>query len=284
MTGLRDALDDMAAEITPADPPLDAAMRRGRRLRIRRRAQAITGMAAGIAVLAVGAVAGISALTGQPAPAGPPASSGGPQTITVIPPRIAPVVPVARPVLLVSGPGGGTAYGDASEVNAATLRLFHKLSCPPEPSSATVSDQWKAALGYTAAQWNAPGSEVVSCDAVGDKYVLGKAVITGSEITSISVSRQPSDGQYVIGLALDGRGSTAFAQLTTRQFASDYPGFMQHRNQDDGALDSIAFVVNGDVQSAPETAGPITGGQLQLAGQSAAGYTEAQAQALAAQL
>ena len=49
-------------------------------------------------------------------------------------------------------------------------------------------------------------------------------------------------------------------------------------------LDQTAIVVNGDVQSAPETGGPITAGQLEISGPTPAGFTKAQAQALIAQL
>ena len=55
-------------------------------------------------------------------------------------------------------------------------------------------------------------------------------------------------------------------------------------NPDDAALASTAFVINGTVQSAPVTAGPITGGKLMIAGTGTTGLTKAEAEALAAQL
>ena len=69
MTGLHEALDDIAAEITPIDPPVELAMRLGGKKRHRRRIAAITGTAGAVALSAV-AVAGIPALTG---PASTPA-------------------------------------------------------------------------------------------------------------------------------------------------------------------------------------------------------------------
>jgi hypothetical protein len=49
-------------------------------------------------------------------------------------------------------------------------------------------------------------------------------------------------------------------------------------------LASTAFVINGNVQSAPITAGPITMGKLQIAGTGTTGITGAEAETLAAQL
>ena len=63
MTGLHEALDDIAAEITPIDPPVELAMRLGHKKRHRRRTAAITGTAGALA-LSAAAVFGIPALTG----------------------------------------------------------------------------------------------------------------------------------------------------------------------------------------------------------------------------
>ncbi len=73
MTGLHEALDDIAAEITPIDPPVELAMRLGGKKRHRRRIAAITGTAS-VMALSSAAVVGISALTG---PASTPALTPG---------------------------------------------------------------------------------------------------------------------------------------------------------------------------------------------------------------
>jgi hypothetical protein len=272
MTGLHEALDDLAAEITPSSPPVEVAMRLGHQKRHRRRTAAITGTAGAMA-LAAAAVFGIPALTG---PASTPTLTVGAATGAGI--------PLARPVLLESPPGSANEYGDAHLVNAATLRLFQRLTCPPVPSdlgAAVTNDAWKATVGYTAAQWNAPGSEIVSCDASGIKYVLGKAVILDSQVTS-ATARQLPTGQWAVDVTLNGPAARAFAQLTSSQATRYYPA--SGTNSNDAALASIAFVINGSVQSAPVTAGPITGGKLMIAGTGTTGLTKAGAEALAAQL
>lgn len=266
MSGLHEALDDIAAEITPIDPPVELAMRLGSKKRHRRRIAAITGTA-GAMTLSAAAVVGIPALTG---PASTPGTARGAG------------IPLARPVLLESPHGSAAEYGDAHLVNTATLRLFQRLTCTPVPSGAVTNDTWKATVGYTAAQWNAAGSQVVSCDASGGKYVLGKAVILDSQVTSATARHLQNTGQWVVDVTLNSTATAAFAQLTTSQATRYYPASQSNRN--DAVLASTAFVINGDVQSAPVTEAPITIGKLMIAGPVSSGLTEAEAEALAAQL
>ena len=83
----------------------------------------------------------------------------------------------------------GSSFGNAGLVNAATMRLFNKLKCTPG-SNGNVSDTWKATVGYTPqrAQWDDVGSQIVSCDASGGKYVLDKAVFKGTDVTSVNTA------------------------------------------------------------------------------------------------
>jgi hypothetical protein len=268
MSGLHEALGDIAAEITPIDPPVELAMRHGRKKRHRRRIAAITGTAGAVALSAVAVVA-VPALTG---PASIPGTAGGA------------AIPLARPVLLESEQGSAQEYGDAHLVNTATLRLFQRLTCTPVPSglSGATNDAWKATVGYTAAQWNDAGSQVVSCDASGGKYVLGKAVILDSQVTSATAQHGQNTGQWVVEVTLNRAATAAFAQLTTSQATRYYPA--SQRNWNDAVLASTAFVINGNVQSSLVSATPITSGKLMITGPAPGGLTEVQAEALAAQL
>jgi hypothetical protein len=270
MTGLHEALDDIAAEITPIDPPVQLAMRLGRKKRHRRRIVAITG-AAGAMALSAAAVVGIPALTGPAStPTLTPGTAGGAG------------IPLARPVLLEWPRGSAQEYGNAHLVNTATLQLFRRLTCQPGPNALAVSDSWKESVGYTPTRWNAPDSQVVSCDAAGDKYVLGKAVILDSQVTSATAQYLQRNGQWVVEVTLNSAATAAFAQLTTSQATRYYPASLSNWN--DEVLASTAFVINGDVQSAPVTEAPITSGKLMISGPAVRGLTKAEAEALAAQL
>ena len=101
-----------------------------------------------------------------------------------------------------SGPGtppaSATPYGNAGLVNAATMKLFTKLTCTPG-SDGNVSDAWKATVGYTAQQdqWDDAGSQIVSCDASGGKYALDKAVFEGTDVHS--ANRRPAAKLQPVG-------------------------------------------------------------------------------------
>lgn len=280
MTGIRETLEDIAGEITPAHPPVELTMLRGRRKRNGRRAAAIAG-GAGVLALAFGAALAIPALGSRPAPAGTAAAPGA---ASAVKPGD---VPIARPVLLLSRPGISVKYGDPSLVNAATMRLFDRLTCRPGANAHSVSDSWKASVGYTANSWNAPDGQVVSCDAAGNKYVLGKAVIFSTQVTSATPTLQQSNGQWYVDVRLNHAATTAFGRLTTSQYNSHYLRVSRSGGADlnDAVLASTAIVTNGDVRSAPITTGPITFGLLQISGPQPGGFTtQAQAAALAAQL
>jgi preprotein translocase subunit SecD len=168
-------------------------------------------------------------------------------------------------------------YGNASKVNAATMKLFNKLVCTPGPNSTTVNPSWKATVGYTDAgdQWDDLTSQTVSCDPNGTKYVLGPAVFEGTQLTSVTPALQQNSTQWVVNLSLNGEATKAFGTLTTNQFNTYFPNAAT--NQDDAALDSTAIVLDGNVQSAPETQGALTSGQFTISGPQPNGFTQDQA-------
>jgi preprotein translocase subunit SecD len=180
-----------------------------------------------------------------------------------------------------TAPASTATFGDASKVNAATMKLFNKLVCTPGPNSTTVDPSWKATVGYTEAgdQWDALTSQTVSCDPVGTKYVLGPAVFEGTQLTGVTPAIQQNSTQWVVSLTLNSEAAKAFGTLTTNQFNKYYPGYTQG-NQDDAALNQTAIVLDGDVQSAPETQGALTSGQFQISGPAPNGFNQAQANQL----
>ena len=183
-----------------------------------------------------------------------------------------------------AGPGSSSAsttyFGNARLVNAATMKLFSKLRCTPGQNG-DVSDAWKSTVGYTPqqAQWDAAGSQVVSCDASGGKYVLDKAVFKGTDVASENAGLLPSSGQWVVNLTLDGVAARAFGALSTDQYDNYAP--YAGGNQDDAVLDQTAMVLDGDVVTAPQTTTALTSGRFTISGPTSAPFTQAQADQLA---
>ncbi len=171
-------------------------------------------------------------------------------------------------------------YGDATKVNAGAKKLFDKLACTPSKDPTQVNDNWKKTVGYTEAgdQWDNLDGQTVSCDPSGTKYVLGPAVFEGTQLTSVTSGLQQNSTQWVVNLSLNGTATAAFGKLTTSQYNTYYAGAAT--NQDDAVLDSTAIVLDGNVQSAPETQGALTSGQFTISGPQPNGFTEAQADQL----
>jgi len=185
----------------------------------------------------------------------------------------------ASPSATASGP---TTYGDASKVNAATMKLFDKLVCKPGPNSTTVNDNWKSSVGYTlnGDQYDDTSSQIVSCDPDGMKYALGPAVFEGPDVTGVNTGILQNTTQWVVNLTLNSKAASAFGTLTTNQYNSYYTN-AQAGDLNSQYLDQTALVLDGDVQTAPETSSPITAGNVQITGPAPNGFTQDQANQLA---
>jgi preprotein translocase subunit SecD len=177
-----------------------------------------------------------------------------------------------------------TSYGDPSAVNAATMKLFDKLVCKPGPNANTVNTDWKNTIpGYTenASPWDNVKIQNVSCDAAGNKYVLGPAVVKGTDITSVNAQLNTSNDQWIVNIGLNGPGGSAFGVMTSNQFQKYYSGAVTANNEgiysDDGALDEIGIALDGNVQSAPQTQGALTGGSFEITGPQPNGFSQAEA-------
>ncbi len=150
-----------------------------------------------------------------------------------------------------------TTAGDPSAVSAATMKLFDKLDC-------SNLNNWKTKLGYTEPQWDDPNTQTVACGSGGVKYVLDKAVILGTDVTSQSAGIDTTSGQPIVNLSLNGKATSAFGKLTATQASKYYPNVSS--NADDSVLDQTAIVLDGNVVSAPQTTEAIPGGNVQITG------------------
>jgi preprotein translocase subunit SecD len=177
-----------------------------------------------------------------------------------------------------------TQYGNASLVNAATMKLFNKLVCKPGPNATTVNPTWKASVGYTDAgdQWDILKNQTVSCDPSGTKYVLGPAVFEGTELTSETAALDQNTTQWVVNLSLNGAATKAFGTLTTNQYNNYFPTVSTNPNN--AVLDQTAIVLDGDVTSAPQTQGALTSGEFTISGPQPSGFSEAEADQLTNEL
>ena len=161
----------------------------------------------------------------------------------------------ATPSPSASSSAAASTAGDPSAVNAETMKLFEKLDC-------SDLSTWKQQLGYTEPQWDDPNSQTVSCGPNGAKYVLGPAVILGTDVTSEAATIDTTSGAPVVNLNLNGKATKAFGNLTATQASKYLPGAGSNAN--DQVLDSTAIVLDGNVVSSEQTQEAIPGGQVQI--------------------
>jgi preprotein translocase subunit SecD len=210
------------------------------------------------------------------------ASSSPKASSSATPTASASAVPTPAPSP--TAPANTGPFGNPSAVNAATMKLFNKLKCTPGPNANTVDPSWKKTVGYTgtnsATTYDNVNGQTVSCDASGGKYVLDKAVFVGGDITNVTPGLQQNSEQWIVNITLNSKAAGAFGTLTTNQYNTYFSG-SQSGNEDDAVLDQTAVVLDGDVQSAPETQGALTTGQFEINGGGSAGFTQAQATQLA---
>jgi preprotein translocase subunit SecD len=171
------------------------------------------------------------------------------------------------PTPTASSPAASTTTGDPTLVNKPTMALFNRLNCS--------DPKWQQKIyGTNSNAWDNPSKQIVACDTAGIKYVLDKSPVIGKDLTSASAALN-SSSQWVVNFNLNGKGSTAFADLTSTMFSKYFAN-----GNPTSVLDQFAIVLDGKVVSSPVIQGAITGGTGQITG-GGNGFTQGQATKLA---
>jgi preprotein translocase subunit SecD len=161
-----------------------------------------------------------------------------------------------------SAPSSSTALGDPSLVNKATLALFNKLTCTPGDTT-----KWKQQVGYTTANaYDNPATQIVSCDATGNKYALDQAAVQGNQISGATATLSTTNNEWIVNLTFKSAGASAFGKLTSDQYNKYYAAGQDNAATSDFWLDTTSIVLDGNVVEAPETQGAILGGNAQISG------------------
>ena len=166
--------------------------------------------------------------------------------------------PSPTPSASSSASASTTVFGDQSAVNKSTLALFNKLVCKPGDTT-----QWKKQIGYNVAEdYDNADTQIVSCDASGNKYALDKAVVPGTQISGATAVLSTTSNQWQVNVTFKSAGASAFAKLTAEQATKYYPNAAT--SEDDAVLDEIAIVLDGNTITAPQTQSSIPGGNAQI--------------------
>jgi preprotein translocase subunit SecD len=194
--------------------------------------------------------------------------------------------PQGRPVPPVAAAPTTTQAGSSPPASTATSAPASKPATSPA-ATAPATDPTAQYQGATPAQaallakldckaqktavTDKPDQELASCDQAGTaKYLLGKVLIEGTEVSNASAAYDQQQLQWVVQLDFKRTGSTVWANYTSQHNVTV--------NQSDPG-NNVAFVLDGDVVSAPTIQGTING-QTQITGQ----FDETSAQDLANKL
>jgi preprotein translocase subunit SecD len=186
-------------------------------------------------------------------------------------PSVTPTVTTATPTPTAKK-GKSAPHVAATATPTATPTTTGKPTTAPVPTPAPTQTLPPGVTADLVAKYNAldctnavnrqgggtddPNSPIVSCDRAGtSKYILGKAEVLGSQISSASASLdQSGGGGWMVLLNFNGEGTRAFAAVTSRVVSQSPP-----QNQ-------VAIVLDGLVVSAPRIISAITAGNAQITG------------------
>ncbi len=197
-----------------------------------------------------------------------------------------------RPVLVAGAPTNQSVGGDSSSTAEPTPEPASDPGLETTPSVAPTNgsdlswvtpalqsefDSFDCASTLAATANAAPADEpLITCDTTGTvKYILGPVEVEGADITDASAGLETNQsgattGRWVINLKFDDQGTKDFTTVSTRLFGL----------KSTPPLDQFAFVLDGQVLSAPSMNGIITDGRPTISGS----FTEESSKALADQL
>ena len=144
---------------------------------------------------------------------------------------------------------------DAETKGIASLPKEYQAAVAALQQQAGAFPCTKAGIAAVDDQSNKP---LVTCDRKsGEVEVLSPTVIEGTQIKSANAVLDAQSNQWVVALALKGKGKQDFDTITEALFAQ------VNTNQ---AASRFAIVLDGEVLSAPTTNGHFTDGKSQISG------------------
>ena len=146
------------------------------------------------------------------------------------------------------------------------------MKSPPQNWLQQASTYTCPAPGVKATkQLDVPSQPLIACDDAGNRYLLGPAVVEGTDVSNASSGIPQGEVQYAVTLSFNGAGTNAFGDATTRTAISN--------SGSPNAGQQMAIVLDGQVLSAPTNQAPITGGQAIITGSQTNPFTQSSAAA-----
>ncbi|HEU4566971.1 MAG TPA: protein translocase subunit SecD [Marmoricola sp.] len=180
----------------------------------------------------------------SPTPSAPPSAPATPQAPAG---TTGAGAPVDKPLQWMDAPG------------AKWTQKFLAYTCPPKGKS-------------LAPRADDPDQPLITCDDAGQKFLLSRAVIEGTELKSASAGIPQQSVGWAVDLTFKGSGAKTFGNVTQ--------AINQQTSPLTGQQKQFAIVLDGTVLSAPTVESPILNGSAQITGN----FTESSATSLATSL
>lgn len=151
-----------------------------------------------------------------------------------------------------AAPSGGASIDDPLkwqlDPDTKSIAEFSQYTCPPKGQSlAPGADD--------------PDQPLITCDDQGNKYLLSKAMIEGTELKNASYGTPQNSVGWAVDLSFKSQARNTFANVT-KELA--------------GTGRTFAIVLDGKVLSAPQVTTPILDGNAQITGK----FTQSEARSL----
>jgi preprotein translocase subunit SecD len=127
-----------------------------------------------------------------------------------------------------------------------SMAAFNAFSCGENTRSQSVNPK----TGKTVEGDN-PAWPLLSCDDQGQKFLLSKSVVEGTDLDDASAGIPQGDLNWVVNLEFNGHGTDEFAKVSAALV---------------GTGELFAIVLDGNVLSSPTMEGNITNGRAQISG------------------
>jgi preprotein translocase subunit SecD len=217
-------------------------------------------------------------------PKNPGASTASPLSTSSAATTTAPTTPTTPTTTTPATPAPTTPSGPGYTIAPPTALQPPNLLNIPDPWAwvKTPPQDWLAKTatyqcpspGHAAAkQLDVPSQPLIACDTSGNRYLLGPAVVEGTDVTNASAGIPQGQIAEAVTLSFNGSGSQDFFNATTKTAVSN--------TSSPNAGEQMAIVLDGQVLSAPTNQQPIPGGQAIITGSQSAPFTSSSASSLA---
>jgi preprotein translocase subunit SecD len=199
------------------------------------------------------AAAGLSALDQGKSTPTPTATPSRTPTSAPTTPAGTPTNPTATPTATPTGAATPSATSTGTVTLPPDTTITDPMNWKPDPAWLAAYGQFTCPVNGAISQATVdkPDQPLLACDDQGQKFLLGPALIEGTQLDDASAGIPANQAAWVVNLDFDGSATKTFSDVTSMLF-------------NNGGL--FAIVLDGVVLSSPGVTSPIPDGRAEISG------------------